>query len=127
MLGVNTDHISKMELNSFDSQLYDIKMGYTNPAAPEPHDAIKWMDVENTFEHPFSLTHRFYQYGYYKLNEFITPTEYLKLPADMGDIIIDSIGKGAKQRATDEARKAKDNKDGGSAVDIENELKHLLK
>lgn len=85
--------------------MYAINMGYLDPKASQPGDSVAWHPDENSFEHPWALERRLFNYGYYRQNEvFGDVMQFLHAPADLVDLITSKIAEGAAKRSQDDER-----------------------
>lgn len=109
-----------------DTTLNRIGLGYMEPIKKSPYDPVRWVEEEHQYTHQFSLQRRFYDYGYYRLKEILSLSEYLNMEAYLLDTALKYLRLGADTRNNDEARIRRRDKE-VLPGDVEKEIKDILK
>ncbi len=104
-MGLNMDALSRAERNVIDLQLNRIGMGYMDLQGRKPHTPVSWVPVEHQYTHPFSLQRRCDDYGYFRMREIIPLVDYLHMPADILDTVMNAVRAGADRRLNEEKTK----------------------
>jgi len=85
-----------------------MNMGYVDVRRLKPGHGALYYEAENEYNHPWAMEYIMEQYHFHKLNEFMTLTEYLTMPAHMVKRILKGSAKGKADRAKWDEEKRKE-------------------
>ncbi|UVD32283.1 hypothetical protein [Vibrio phage phiKT1028] len=123
---LDPEGIGEVQHQTIALMLYKAGYGKIQGNVPEPGEDIRYDETLYEFDHPWSISHRAYQYAFYELEEvFGDIGTYLNFNPKVASEVIKGIRKGAMALNEEKRRRANNSPKSQEQRDLESELSNL--